>query len=49
MTAPGRQPAWRRQRQLGKSVALVAVASLAAEAAAWQERGVGGDGSAVAA
>ena len=39
---------WRQQRRwrrkLGKSVALAVVVSLATEAAAWQERGVGGGG-----
>ena len=45
-TTRGQQPAWQRRRwQLGKSVALAAVASLAVEAAYWQERGVGGVGS----
>jgi hypothetical protein len=45
----GQRPAWRRRWQLGESAALAAASSLAAEAAAWQERGVGGVGSAAAA
>jgi hypothetical protein len=48
-TSRGQRPAWRRWWQLGESVALAAAASLAAKAAAWQERGVGGVGSAAAA
>ncbi len=44
-----RRPAWQRWRQLGESIALAAAASLAAEAAAWQERGVGGGDSTAAA
>ena len=35
------QPALRGRRQLGKSTALAAAASLAAEAAVWRERSVG--------
>ena len=48
VTARGQRPAWRRRRQLGKSTVLKAATSLAADVAAWQERGVGGVGSAVA-
>jgi len=35
--------------QLGKSAVLVTVASLRTEAAAWQEHGIGGVGSAAVA
>jgi hypothetical protein len=38
----GRWPAWRRWWQHGKSAALAGAASLAAEAAAWQDCGDGG-------
>ena len=44
VTARGQWPAWRRRRQLGKSTVLKAATSLAADVAAWQERGVGGGG-----
>ncbi len=48
-TAWGRQPAWWRWQQRGKSAALAAATSLGAEMAAWQERGVGGGDSAAVA
>ncbi len=45
VTVRGQWPAWWRRRQLGKSAVLAAAASLAAEAAAWQECGIGGIGN----